>query len=114
VLVNQAFPLAVIFLKKTVDFYFTFYISVPEIGVSTSSCRTAITAEKEQRILQGCRNKNTWSALLVNCSKALITSHVVLLMIILGSLFRQVSLLLLCCRLREMEYLHYKSEKCYI
>lgn len=87
---------------------------MPKIEVGAPSCRTAITAEKEQRILQVCRNLNTRSALLVKCSKALIISNIVLLMIILGSLFRQVSLLLSCCRLREMEYFHYQSEKCYI
>lgn len=86
------------------DFYFTFYISVPKIVVSVFSCRTAIRAQKEQHILQVCRNLNTGSACLLKCSKALIVSNVVLLMIVLGSLFRQVSLFLSCCRLREMEH----------
>lgn len=66
-------------LCKAVDFYFTFYISMPNVGVSAPSCRTAMTAEKEQHILQVCRNLNSGSTLLAKCSKALVVSNVVLL-----------------------------------
>lgn len=100
------------FALQIVEFYFSLYVSVPKTGLGTPSCRTAVTTEKEQCILQVCRNLNANSALLVKCSKSLILSSVELLVVILGSLFRVVSLLFSCCRLREMEHFHNESEKC--
>lgn len=82
---------------------------MPEIVVRASLCRAAITAEKEQV----CRNLDTRSALLVKCSKALIISNIVLLMIISGRLFRQVGLLLSSSAERNGVF-YCQSEKCYI
>lgn len=55
-------------------------------GVSAPSCKTVITGEKKLHIQQVCRNIRTRSALLVQSSKALFISSVLLLMIILGNL----------------------------
>lgn len=89
------------FALQIVDFYFSFYVCVPKTALGTASCRTVVTTEKEQRILQVCRNLNTNSVLPVKCSKSLIFSSVELHVVILGSLFRLVSSLFSCCRLRK-------------
>lgn len=114
VLVDQAFPLDVfVFALWSCRFLIYFIYFCSRDGVSAPSCKTLVTAEKKRHVRQVCRNLNTPSALLVQSSKALFISSVLLLMIILGSLFRWLSLLLSCCRLSKMEYFTIKVKMLY-